>query len=141
MGASLRTEAELLGHEPGRPNVAPGGVRVHHPERYASAAALVDTCMVFSERPCCGGECDEGRPCRRHARTTQVSERNHRLRRRAFAYVVELCRAHLRAPAWSAEERRLEAEISKFDEFFVSVAYDRAMTLDLPGALWFGRRA
>jgi hypothetical protein len=52
------------------------------PERYAHRALQVDLCMEINARPCAGGECDEGDPCPRHARTTAVVDRYLRLRAR-----------------------------------------------------------
>ena len=42
---------------------------------YAQAARVIDLCMALGGRRCVGDGCDEGRPCRRHARTLELAHR------------------------------------------------------------------
>jgi len=46
---------------------------------------LVDTSLRLRDRPCIGSGCDEGRPCKRHARTAAVAYRLERMRGRKVA--------------------------------------------------------
>lgn len=50
--------------------------------RYGEIASKVDLCMAHTDRPCVGGECDEGARCERHRRTGAVVERVTRMRGR-----------------------------------------------------------
>lgn len=60
-------------------------VYLEHPERYATIADQVDAAMRISDRPCAGGQCDEGRRCRRHELAPAVAVRFVRLRAKRAA--------------------------------------------------------
>lgn len=50
------------------------------PRQYAHASDLVEICLQLGQRPCAGGDCDDGRPCPRHGRRLAVAERYLRMK-------------------------------------------------------------
>lgn len=59
MSATMSVPVELL----------PGGVAT------ISVASRVHIAMLLHYKPCCGGECDGGEPCRRHRVSKRVASR------------------------------------------------------------------
>lgn len=159
MGASLRTESELLGHHPEHQNLTPDGSReltaqewilVHKPESYASIGALVDAQMASRDQPCRGRapvdddderreDCDDCGTCDRHRRFD--ARRYVALVKRWRLTFRAVCLEWLRAAPHSREEVELGQWVNARLERFPHLEHDvtRVFREQDPTFRWFTR--